>query len=79
MKVTITKIEMPTASNWGIVQINNLENTFFRFDVRNGKPLLDASLFASNVQNPNERQEKLGSDLHKSIQKALDDHFKAMT
>lgn len=28
MKVTITKIEMPTASNWGIVQINNLENTF---------------------------------------------------
>ncbi|KFM93023.1 hypothetical protein [Paenibacillus macerans] len=79
MKVTITKIEMPTASNWGIVQINNLENTFFRFDVRNGKPVLDVSLFVCNVQDPNERQEKLGSELHQSIQEALDDHFKDMT
>ncbi len=31
MKVTLSKIELPTASGWGTVQINNLKNGYVKF------------------------------------------------
>ncbi|MBA9086543.1 transcriptional regulator with XRE-family HTH domain [Fontibacillus solani] len=75
MNVTITKIEMPTNEDWGIVQINNLNNTYFRFDFLDGKPVLDKNFFADAVQNSNEKQRILGSDLYQAIQTALEFYF----
>lgn len=77
MKVTLLKIEKPTGSDWGIIQINNFVNTYFRFDVKNGRPVLDTSLFAEQVENPNNKHKKLDKDseLYQAVQKLLDEIY----
>lgn len=75
----ITKIEMPKAGEWGVVQINDFSNTFFRFDMVDGKPKLDTSFFADQVEDPNDKHRHLSSDsdLYKGIQQALAEHVAA--
>lgn len=77
MKVTLLKIELPTSKDWGIVQINNFSNTYFRFDIQNGKPVLDTNFFADGIENPEEKHRylKKDSELYMAIQQLLNDYF----
>ncbi|MFF0828717.1 hypothetical protein ACFYU8_18070 [Brevibacillus sp. NPDC003359] len=76
MGYKITKIEMPKNDEWGKVQINNFTNTYFRFELVNGKPKLDTSFFADQIEDPNEKHKRLSpdSDLYKWIQQLLEDY-----
>ncbi|MCP1312074.1 hypothetical protein [Paenibacillus tyrfis] len=76
----ITKLEMPQAGSWGILQINEFEKTHFRFDIREGKPLLDTSFFADGVENPQEKHKKMDadSDFYRGIQQALEQYLKGL-
>ncbi|NUJ19349.1 hypothetical protein FKN04_22720 [Bacillus glycinifermentans] len=76
MSYRITKIEISeNIYDWGIVQINNLSDTYFRFHFVNGNPKLDTSFFADKEENPDEKHKNLfpESDLYKGIQNALND------
>ncbi|MGY3386770.1 hypothetical protein ACVWZB_004724 [Paenibacillus polymyxa] len=77
MKVTLLKIELPTLSNWGILQINNFSNTFYRFSVQDGKPVLDPSFFAEQQEDPELKHQHMdkNSDLYKAIQQLLEDYY----
>lgn len=74
---TITKIVMPTYTDWGILQINDLSNTYFRFDVVNGKPKLDTSLFANQLENPKEKHQYFNAqnELYQDIQRLVNEYF----
>ncbi|WP_404456912.1 hypothetical protein LG329_19335 (plasmid) [Virgibacillus necropolis] len=79
MAVKITKIEMPeTSFDWGIVQINNFSNTYYRFGMINGKPKLDTTFFADQLENPKEKHRNISpeSDLYKDIQQLLNNYLK---
>ncbi|MGM0941351.1 MAG: hypothetical protein ACQEWU_10370 [Bacillota bacterium] len=79
MAVKITKIEMPeTCFNWGIVKINNFNNTYYRFEMVNGKPKLDTTFFADQLENPEEKHRNISpeSALYKEIQQALNNYGK---
>lgn len=83
MSYKILKIEMPKDdifADWGIIQINNFSNTFFRFEMVDGKPKLDTSFFADQIENPEEKHKYLSpeSDLYKGIQKLLDDYVEQL-
>jgi hypothetical protein len=72
------KIELPKDRyEWGIIQINNFSNTYFRFEVQDGKSVLDDSFFADQIEDKEEKHRKLNleSDLYKGIQKLLDEYF----
>ncbi|KZE78145.1 hypothetical protein AV654_19410 [Paenibacillus elgii] len=76
----ITKLEMPQAGSWGVLQINGFEKTHFRFDIREGKPSLDTSFFADGVENPQEKHKKMDvdSDFYRGIQQALEQYLKGL-
>lgn len=79
MAVKITKIEMPASiEDWGIVQINNLSNTYYRFEMINGKPKLDTTYFAEQLENPEEKHRDISphSKLYKEIEQALNDYIR---
>lgn len=63
---------------WGIVQINSLSDTYFRFEIVDGKPKLDTGFFADKEGDPEKKHKKLypESDLYQGIQQALIDYFK---
>jgi hypothetical protein len=74
----ILNISLPDNQNeWGIIQINNFSNTYFRFELKNGKPVLDTSLFSDQVENPEEKHKRLSpeSELYKGIQELLNDYM----
>ena len=49
----ITKIEMPkTKSDWGVVQINNFSNTYYRFEMLEGKPKLNRNILLISWKIP---------------------------
>lgn len=75
MKVTILKIEMPKGFDWGLLQINNFNHTHFRFELKDGKPVLDATFFVDNKEPylKNHVMEKDG-DFYLSIQKLLEEY-----
>jgi hypothetical protein len=78
MSYKISKIELPASpSDWGIVQINGLSDTYFRFDLQDGKPVLDDSFFANRMKDENEKHRTLDreSELYKGIQKLLNEYF----
>lgn len=77
LKISLLKIEKPTGSDWGIIQINNFVNTHFRFDVKDGKPVLDTNFFAEQVENPNDKHQKMSKDseLYQAVQKLLDEIY----
>lgn len=81
MSYKILKIEMPKGDNWGMIQINNFSNTYFRFDMVDGKPKLDTSFFADQIENPDEKHKKLSpeSDLYKGIQQLLNDYVEKLS
>lgn len=68
---------MPTHSNFGLIQINNFSNTYFRFDMKDGKPVLDTSSFADKIDNLNEKQKNLNKDseLYIAVQQLIIDYF----
>lgn len=74
--IQITKIEMPKGQNFGILQINNLVRTHFRFDIKNGKPVLDTSFFVDNKE-PDERHQVLQRDskLYIDVKEALEKYL----
>lgn len=79
MAVEITKIEMPeTSFDWGIVQINNFSNTYYRFEIINGVPKLDTTFFADQLEGPEEKHRNISSksDLYKDIQQLLNNYIK---
>jgi len=79
MKIKITKIEMPKASyDWGIVQINNFSNTYYRFSLVNGKLKLDTTYFADQLENPEEKHRNISSQsqLYIELQQALNHYIK---
>lgn len=74
MAVRITKIEMPASiEDWGIIQINNLSNTYFRFEMINSLPKLDTTYFADQLENPKDKHRDISpySKLYKEIEQAL--------
>ncbi|PLC14022.1 hypothetical protein BV582_20840 [Bacillus paralicheniformis] len=76
MTYRITEIKMPEKDDeWGIVQINSLSNTYFRFEIVDGKLKLDTSFFADKEEDPEEKHKELKPDteLFKGVQKALDE------
>ncbi|MGG1442152.1 hypothetical protein ABE354_08835 [Brevibacillus laterosporus] len=77
MKVTMSKIELPTASGWGMVQINNLKNTYYRFDLQHGKPVLDTSFFADTIEESELKHKYLSKDseLYQAIQQQIEEHY----
>lgn len=78
MGYKISKLEMPKNNlEWGIVQINNLSNTYFRFELINGVPKLDASVFVDNIKEPDEKFRTLSpeGELYIEIQRLLKRHF----
>ncbi|TWL14595.1 hypothetical protein [Bacillus licheniformis] len=82
MSYRITKVEMPeNFDDWGIVQINNLSDTYFRFGIVDGKPKLDTSFFADKEANPDKKHKNLSpeSELYKGVQKALDEFIAKLT
>lgn len=77
--VKITKIEMPkTKSDWGVVQINNFSNTYYRFEMLEGKPKLNTTYFTDQLENPEEKHKNISSesDLYKQIQQLLIEYVK---
>lgn len=79
MAVKILNIEIPkTKNDWGIVQINNFSNTYYRFEMINGKPKLDTTFFADQLENPEEKHRNISpeSELYKDIQQLLNDYLK---
>lgn len=79
MTVKLTKVEMPeTSLDWGIVQINNLIHTYYRFDMKNGKPVLDTTYFADQIEDTKKKHRNLpkGSKMYKAIQNALSNYIK---
>lgn len=73
----ITKIEMPKDGNWGILQINNFTETFFRFEIVKGKAVLDNSMFANKMTDPEKRHQRIdkSGDFYQGIQRLLDDYI----
>lgn len=79
MAVKILNIEMPeTSYDWGIVQINNFSNTYYRFEMINGKAVLDTTYFADQFENPEEKHRNISSHskLYKDIEQALNVYIK---
>jgi hypothetical protein len=79
MTVEITKLEMPENKfDWGILQINNFSNTYYRFSMIDGKPKLDTTYFADQIQDRNEKHRNFPEDskMYKDIQQALDVYIK---
>ncbi|WP_404456982.1 hypothetical protein LG329_19480 (plasmid) [Virgibacillus necropolis] len=79
MAVNILNIEIPkTKNDWGIVQINNFSNTYYRFEMINGKPKLDTTFFADQLENPEEKHRNISpeSELYKDIQQLLNNYLK---
>lgn len=79
MAVKITKIEIPeTSFDWGIVQINNFSNTYYRFSMIDGKPKLDTTYFADQVEDRNKKHRNFPKDskMYKDIQQALNVYIK---
>lgn len=62
--------------NWGMIQIQGLTNTYFRFDLKDGVPILDESFFVDKI-NDTDKHKILNknSTLYKDIQKKLDEYF----
>lgn len=80
MKVTLLKIEMHEGTDWGTLQINNFTKTYFRFEILNGKPVLDTTFFADAIKDPEKKHRDLNkdSDMYKSVQQLLEDNFRAI-
>ncbi|WP_077324078.1 hypothetical protein [Virgibacillus siamensis] len=79
MAVKILSLEMPeTRYDWGIIQINNFSNTYYRFEMIAGKPKLDTTYFADQLVKPEEKHRNISpeSNLYKEIQQALNDYIK---
>ena len=79
MSYSILNITMPqNNAEWGTVQINKFTNTHFRFELIEGKPLLDTTYFANQLENPEEKHRNLSpdSELYKGIQALLDEELK---
>lgn len=76
----ITKLEMPEAGSWGMLQINGFEETHFRFDMRNGKPILDIIFFAEGMDDPQEKHRwmNVDSDFYRGIQQALEQYLNGL-
>ena len=74
-KYELLKIEMPEVDNWGIIQIKPFKNTFFRFEIIDGKPVLDTSLFANQVEDPSKKHRFLSkdNDIYKGVQILLNE------
>lgn len=78
MNVTLLNIELPQRDEWGILQINNFNNTYFRFEFnKDGKPNLDTCYFADQLQDPKEKHQPLrkDSELYIAVQQLLEDYF----
>lgn len=69
---------MPTNNDWGLVQINNFNNTYYRFDMKNDNPSLDTSYFADQLKKTDEKHRSLSpeSDFYKQIQQLLNEYVK---
>ena len=67
-----------TRNDWGIVQINNFSNTYYRFEMVKGEPVLDTTYFADQLENLEEKHRDISphSKLYKEIQQALNDYNK---
>ncbi|MGG1021138.1 hypothetical protein ABE151_17425 [Bacillus paralicheniformis] len=68
-------VQMPKNREWGIFYIDNLTDTYFRFEIVNGKPRLDTSFFADKEENPDKKHKKLSADLYEKVQKSLVEHI----
>lgn len=76
MKLTLSKINLPQGLNWGIVEIVELEKTYFRFDIKNDQPVLDTSFFTEKVEVGQKHFDlEKGSELYQSLQDILDVYF----
>lgn len=81
LSYTILNINMPqNNTEWGTIQINNFSNTHFRFEMKDGKPVLDTSYFADQVESPEEKHRNLSpeSELYIGIQGLLIDYVKEL-
>ncbi|QII26916.1 hypothetical protein G3M81_23265 [Bacillus paralicheniformis] len=70
-------VQMPKNREWGIFYIDNLADTYFRFEFVNGKPRLDKNFFADKEENPDKKHKKLSVDLYDKVQKALVEHIES--
>ncbi|MBM0064954.1 hypothetical protein [Alkalicoccobacillus gibsonii] len=76
-KCKITNIEKTEKiDEWGILQINNLKDTFFRFDLIDGKPQLDTSLFVNKEGEILEKGLSEQSQLYKDVLCALNEYYR---
>ncbi|WP_088834373.1 hypothetical protein [Paenibacillus tyrfis] len=75
----LSEINIPTVSDWGILKIKGLDYNFFRFDIKDGKPVLDTSLciFADKLNRSVEKVMPLNEtdELYIAVQRLLDDYY----
>lgn len=71
----IVIVNYPDDKNWGTFQIQDLSNTFFRFDYKNGIPIIDDSLFVNKPGDTQHLSLSPESGLYKGVQKALNEHL----
>lgn len=74
----ISKFEMPKASDWGTFQIDNLINTYFRFEMKNGEPVLEASFFVDKAELPPEEKHRRmdkKSKFYTDVQQLLNEYI----
>ncbi|WYP24769.1 hypothetical protein NSQ54_10510 [Alkalihalobacillus sp. FSL W8-0930] len=76
-KCKITNIEKSEKiDEWGILQINNLKDTFFRFDLIDGKLQLDTSFFVNKEGEISEKDLSEESQLYKDVLQALNEYYR---
>ena len=73
----IDRIELPSLTDWGILQIKGLGNTYFRFNFEGDRPVLEESYFVDNAENVEDKHQTMSrnSDLYKAVQQQLDAYF----
>jgi predicted transcriptional regulator len=79
-KVELIKIEVPTSSDWGMLQVSNFPKSHYRFDIQGGKPVLDTNFFSDAEPDPDKKHKHLqkGSDFYNTIQQLLNDHYASL-
>lgn len=67
----LINVSFPKASEFGIFQIEGMTETYFRFELQAGQPILDHDLFVASEQNKENQQRPMSSSMYHDLQDEL--------
>ncbi|WP_195486594.1 hypothetical protein [Lacticaseibacillus paracasei] len=67
----LTNITLPTKNQFGTFQIEGMDATYFRFDVQNGKFVLERDFFIVAERDANKRQHPMSKAMYNNLQNEL--------